>query len=205
MALSEPVARVTLTFSTTEYFALVLFSLASVACLGGGSLLNAFVSLLIGLLIAAAGVDGTYGADRFSFGFDTLQDGSGTPAASIAAPSGLVFWNNRLRRDIAMAAPLSWIGMDRSKPLRYIPYGISISDQIYREGNKHMKLSARNVLKGKIVDIARASTMTRVSLDIGGTIVNAAITTVAVDDLKLAVGKEAYAIVDATNVMVGID
>jgi molybdopterin-binding protein len=68
-----------------------------------------------------------------------------------------------------------------------------------------MKLSARNVLKGKIVDIARASTMTRVSLDIGGTIVNAAITTVAVDDLKLAVGKEAYAVVDATNIMVAID
>jgi molybdopterin-binding protein len=68
-----------------------------------------------------------------------------------------------------------------------------------------MKLSARNILKGKIVEIARASTMTRVSLDIGGTIVNAAITTVAVDDLKLAVGKEAYAVVDATNVMVGID
>jgi molybdopterin-binding protein len=70
---------------------------------------------------------------------------------------------------------------------------------------RHMKLSARNVLKGKIVEIARASTMTRVSIDIGGAIVNAAITTVAVDDLKLAVGKEAYAVVDATNVMVGID
>ena len=68
-----------------------------------------------------------------------------------------------------------------------------------------MKLSARNVLKGKIVEIARASTMTRVSLDIGGTIVNAAITTVAVDDLKLAVGMEAFAVVDATNVMVGIN
>lgn len=68
-----------------------------------------------------------------------------------------------------------------------------------------MKVSARNVLKGKIVGIARASTMTRVSLDIGGTIVNAAITTVAVDDLKLAVGQEAYAVVDAINIMVGID
>ena len=68
-----------------------------------------------------------------------------------------------------------------------------------------MKVSARNVLKGKIVGIARASTMTRVSLDIGGTIVNATITTVAVDDLKLAVGQEAYAVVDATNIMVGID
>jgi molybdopterin-binding protein len=31
------------------------------------------------------------------------------------------------------------------------------------------------------------------------------ITTVALDDLKLAVGKEAYAVVDATDVMVGID
>jgi molybdopterin-binding protein len=68
-----------------------------------------------------------------------------------------------------------------------------------------MNLSARNVLKGKIVGIARASTMTRVSLDIGGTIVNAAITTVAVDDLKLEVNQEAYAVIDATNIMVGID
>ena len=69
-----------------------------------------------------------------------------------------------------------------------------------------MKLSARNVLKGKIVEIARASTMTRVSIDIGGgNIVNAAVTTVAIDALKLAVGMEAYAVVDATNVMVGID
>ena len=68
-----------------------------------------------------------------------------------------------------------------------------------------MKLSARNVLKGKIVGIARASTMTRVSLDIGGTIVNAALTTVAVDDLKLEVNQEAYAVIDATNIMVGID
>ena len=68
-----------------------------------------------------------------------------------------------------------------------------------------MKLSARNVLKGKIVGIARASTMTRVNLDIGGTIVTAAITTVAVDDLKLEVNQEAYAVVDATNIMVGID
>jgi molybdopterin-binding protein len=81
-----------------------------------------------------------------------------------------------------------------------------MSDETLRGGSKPMKLSARNILKGKIVEIARASTMTRISLDIGGgNIVNAAITTVAVDDLKLAVGKEAYAVVDATNVMVGVD
>jgi molybdopterin-binding protein len=69
-----------------------------------------------------------------------------------------------------------------------------------------MQLSARNVLKGRIVEVARGSTMTRVSIDIGGgNVINASVITVAVDDLKLTVGKEAYAVVDATNVMVGID
>jgi putative tricarboxylic transport membrane protein len=75
VAASEPVARLALTFSTPEYFALVLFGLASVVCLGGGSILNALVSLFVGLLIASVGVDGTYGTDRFSFGYDTLRDG----------------------------------------------------------------------------------------------------------------------------------
>ena len=75
VALSEPVARLALTFSTPEYFALVLFGLASVVCLGGGSQVNAFVSLFIGLLIATVGVDGTYGTERFAFGLDTLRDG----------------------------------------------------------------------------------------------------------------------------------
>ncbi len=69
-----------------------------------------------------------------------------------------------------------------------------------------MRLSARNVLKGKIVEVARGSTMTRVSIDIGGgNIVHAAVITVEVDGLKLAVGMEAYAVVDASDVMVGID
>jgi molybdopterin-binding protein len=69
-----------------------------------------------------------------------------------------------------------------------------------------MKLSARNVLKGKIVEIARGSTMTRVSLDIGGgNVINASVITISVDDLKLAVGQDAYAVVDASNVMVGVD
>jgi putative tricarboxylic transport membrane protein len=75
VALSEPVARFALQLSTPEYFALVLFGLVSVVCLGSGSLVNAFISLLIGLLIATVGVDGTYGTDRFSFGFDTMRDG----------------------------------------------------------------------------------------------------------------------------------
>jgi putative tricarboxylic transport membrane protein len=75
VAASEPVAKVALSFSAPEYFALVFFGLASVVCLGGGSQVNAFISLFIGLLIASVGVDGTYGIERFSFGIDTLRDG----------------------------------------------------------------------------------------------------------------------------------
>jgi putative tricarboxylic transport membrane protein len=75
VALALPMARLALTFSAPEYFALVLFGLASVVVLGGGSQINASISLLIGLLIATVGVDGTYGTDRFSFGVDALRDG----------------------------------------------------------------------------------------------------------------------------------
>jgi putative tricarboxylic transport membrane protein len=75
VVLSESVARFALKLSTPEYFALVLFGLVSVVCLGSGSPINAFISLLVGLLIATVGVDGTYGTDRFSFGFDTMRDG----------------------------------------------------------------------------------------------------------------------------------
>ena len=42
-------------------------------------------------------------------------------------------------------------------------------------------------------------------IDVGGTVVTSSITNAAVDDLKLAVGKEAYAVVKASDVMVGTD
>jgi molybdopterin-binding protein len=68
-----------------------------------------------------------------------------------------------------------------------------------------MKVSARNVLKGKIVDVTKGSTTAHVKIDIGGTIVTSSITNAAVDDLKLAKGKDAYAVIKASDVMIGID
>lgn len=68
-----------------------------------------------------------------------------------------------------------------------------------------MKISARNVLKGKIVEVTKGATTAHVRIDIGGAIVTSSITNAAVDDLKLAVGKEAYAVVKASDVMIGID
>ena len=69
-----------------------------------------------------------------------------------------------------------------------------------------MKLSARNVLKGKIVSVTTGATTSHVRLDIGGgATVTASITNEAVDELKLAAGKDAYAVVKASDVMIGID
>ena len=68
-----------------------------------------------------------------------------------------------------------------------------------------MKISARNILKGKIVEINKGATTSHVRIDIGGSVVTASITNEAVDDLKLEKGKQAYAVIKATDVMVGID
>jgi molybdopterin-binding protein len=68
-----------------------------------------------------------------------------------------------------------------------------------------MKISARNRLKGKIVEVRKGTTTAHVKIDVGGQIVTAAITNESVDELKLAAGQAAYAIVKASDVMVAID
>ncbi|MGA0024849.1 MAG: tripartite tricarboxylate transporter permease [Burkholderiales bacterium] len=73
--LAQPVAKIALTFSSPEYFAIIFFGLASVVSLGGGALANSLISLCAGLLLATVGVDDTYGAHRFTFGVPILADG----------------------------------------------------------------------------------------------------------------------------------
>lgn len=68
-----------------------------------------------------------------------------------------------------------------------------------------MKISARNRLKGKIVEVKKGATTAHVRLDIGGTVVTASITNEAVDELSLMVGKEAIAVVKASDVMIATD
>jgi molybdopterin-binding protein len=68
-----------------------------------------------------------------------------------------------------------------------------------------MKISARNRLKGKIIEVKKGATTAHVRIDIGGTVVTASITNEAVDELGLAVGKEALAVVKASDVMIAID
>lgn len=69
-----------------------------------------------------------------------------------------------------------------------------------------MKLSARNQLKGKIVEIERGAVNGIVKIDLGqGAVITSSITNRAIDELALEVGKEVYAVIKASNVMVGID
>jgi len=69
-----------------------------------------------------------------------------------------------------------------------------------------VKLSARNVLKGKIVEVRKGTVTTHVRIDIGGgTIVTSSITNEAAEELKLAQGDDAYAVVKASDVMVAKD
>jgi molybdopterin-binding protein len=68
-----------------------------------------------------------------------------------------------------------------------------------------MRISARNRLKGRVVGIDRGATTAHVRIDVNGTVVTSAITNQAVDELQLKVGDEAYAVVKASDVMVGKD
>ena len=68
-----------------------------------------------------------------------------------------------------------------------------------------MKLSARNQLKGKIVEVKKGATSAHVRIDVGGQTLTASITNDSVDELKLEKGKTAYAIIKATSVMIGVD
>ena len=68
-----------------------------------------------------------------------------------------------------------------------------------------MKVSARNALPGKIVEIKKGATTAHVVLDVNGLKVTASITNEAVDDLGLKVGGDATAIVKSSEVIVAVD
>ena len=69
-----------------------------------------------------------------------------------------------------------------------------------------MKISARNILKGKVVQIVRGAVNSEVIIELpGGTRIVSIITNNSVENLGLSEGKDAYAIIKASSVMVGVD
>jgi len=67
------------------------------------------------------------------------------------------------------------------------------------------KISARNKFKGTVTDIQVGAVNDIVTLETNLGIVSSTISKNAVEELELAVGKEAYAIIKATSVMVGVE
>jgi len=67
-----------------------------------------------------------------------------------------------------------------------------------------MKLSARNQIRGTVTSIEEGAVSSMVAIDAKGIKITGTISVEAVKDLDLTVGKEAYAIVKATEVMIGI-
>ena len=69
-----------------------------------------------------------------------------------------------------------------------------------------MRISARNVLKGKVKQVIPGAVNTEIVLELpGGAVVTSIITKESAENLGLAAGKEAYAIIKASNVMIGVD
>ncbi len=66
-----------------------------------------------------------------------------------------------------------------------------------------MKISARNVLKGKVKSIASGPVSSEVTITLqGGEELVSVITSVSARDLELKEGKEVYAVIKASNVMI---
>jgi putative tricarboxylic transport membrane protein len=78
MFISPYLAKVTLMFTSTEYFAIAVFSLTIIASLSGKSLLNGLLSGLFGIAIALVGIAPIDGVRRFTFGQSQLYAGFDT-------------------------------------------------------------------------------------------------------------------------------
>ena len=67
-----------------------------------------------------------------------------------------------------------------------------------------MKLSTRNQIKGKVVEIVKGNVMAKVKVDIGGgNVLTSTITVDAVNDLKLKTDDKVVALIKASSVMIG--
>lgn len=68
-----------------------------------------------------------------------------------------------------------------------------------------MKLSARNLLKGTVVEVTKGQTTAHVRIDVGGAVITASITNEAVDDLGLKEGMKATAVIKSSDVIIATD
>jgi molybdopterin-binding protein len=69
-----------------------------------------------------------------------------------------------------------------------------------------MRISARNQIKGTVVEVTKGATTSHVRVDIGGgNIMTSAITNEAVDELGIKAGSKVTVVVKASDVMIAVD
>ena len=69
-----------------------------------------------------------------------------------------------------------------------------------------MRISARNQIKGTVVEVKKGATTSHVRVDIGGgQIITSSITNEAVDELGIKAGGQATVVVNASDVMIAVD
>ena len=75
MFISPYLAKVTLAFTSAEYFAIAVFALTIISSLSGNSLVNGILAGLFGIAISLVGIAPVDGAIRFAFGHSQLYGG----------------------------------------------------------------------------------------------------------------------------------
>lgn len=68
-----------------------------------------------------------------------------------------------------------------------------------------MRISARNQIRGTVVEVKKGATTSHVRVDIGGNVVTSSITNEAVDDLGIKVKDQVTVVVKASDVMIAVD
>lgn len=69
-----------------------------------------------------------------------------------------------------------------------------------------MRISARNQIKGTVVEVKKGATTSHVRVDIGnGQVITSSITNEAVDELGIKTGGKATVVIKASDVMIAVD
>jgi molybdopterin-binding protein len=117
------------------------------------------------------------------------------------------YWREKADEPCALASEMA--GGAAREPWKTLP-SCTTGWPSRRSGAKRrmevtVKISARNQIKGRIVRLKKGAMTSHVQLDVLGTVVTASITNEAVEELRLAVGQDAYALVKASDVIIGIE
>lgn len=106
-----------------------------------------------------------------------------------------------VKATISMAA-IRELGLEPGKKA----YAVIKATEVMVGLGEHLPLSARNQFPGKVLSVEKGAVNSIVRIEaLGGNIISATISNMAVEELGIEPGKDALAVIKATSVMVGID